>query len=99
MSQSTLHAFLLAAQENGHTEFQVQLSRNPKGRIELCIRPRGHSEMSANFEVRGNTVRAAVPDASVPITETDVVVNFGGTRSGELPVNEAVARRQGEWDA
>jgi hypothetical protein len=99
MSQSTLHAFLLAAQENGHTEFQVQLSRNPKGRIELCIRPRGHSEMSVNFEVRGNTVRAAVPDASVPITETDVVVNFGGTRSGELPVNEAVALRQREWDA
>jgi len=56
---STLHAFFLAAKESGFTEFELQLVASPKGRIELCISPREHSKMSAKFEVRGNTVRAA----------------------------------------
>jgi hypothetical protein len=85
---STLHAFFLAAKERGHSEFQLQLITNPKGRIEFSISPRGHSEMSANFEVRGNMVRAAAKDESiVPTTDdTDALINFGGTRSGEKPV-------------
>jgi len=82
---STLHAFFLAAKESGCTEFELQLGTSPKGRIEFHISPRGHSEMSAKFDVRGNTVRTAVSEASVvPGDDTDV--NYGGTRSGEEPV-------------
>ena len=86
---STLHAFFLAAKEKGDTEFQLQLIANSQGRIEFCISPQRHSEMSANFEVRGNMVRAAAAkDASVvPTTDdTDILLSFGGTRSGEEPV-------------
>src|SRR4029453_1236558 len=84
---STLHAFFLAAKEDGYTEFELQLVASPKGRIELCISPREHSEMSAKFEVRGNTVRAAAGEASVvPVEDADVRLEYGGTRSGEEPV-------------
>ena len=62
---STLHAFFLAAKENECTEFELQLGTSPKGRIEFCISPRGHSEMSAQFDVRGNVVRAVVSEVSV----------------------------------
>ena len=80
---STLHAFFLATKESGYTEFRLQLVTSSKGRVELCISPREHSEMSAKFEVRGNTVRAAPGGASVvPAYETDVGINYGGTRSG-----------------
>jgi hypothetical protein len=81
---STLHAFFLAAKGSGYTEFQLQLITNPRDRIEFCISPRGHSEMSANFEVRGNMVRAAAKEASVVfITDDTDRINYGGTRSGE----------------
>src|SRR4029453_17843562 len=84
---STLHAFFLAAKESGYTEFELQLVASPKGRIELCISPREHSEMSVKFDVRGNTVRAAPREASVvPADERDVRTNYRGTRSGEAPV-------------
>jgi len=84
---STLHAFFLAAKESGYTEFRLQLVTSSKGRVELCISPREHSEMSAKFEVRGNMVRAVLIEASVvPADETDVGINYGGTRSGEEPV-------------
>jgi hypothetical protein len=86
---STLHAFFLAAKESGFTEFELQFVTSPKGRIEFCISPRGHSEMSAKFDVRGNTVRVAASEASVvPADETDV--NYRGTRSGEEPVHSIV---------
>ena len=91
---STLHAFFLAAKEKGHIEFQLQLIANSQGRIEFCISPQGHSEMSAKFEVRGNTVRAAPSEASVvPADETDVGINYGGTRSGEEPVRVSPGTR------
>jgi hypothetical protein len=91
---STLHAFFLAAKESGYTEFELQVVTTPKGRVELCISPREHSEMSAKFEVRGNTVRAAPSEASVvPADETDVRVNYGGTRSGEEPVRVSPGTR------
>jgi hypothetical protein len=79
-----LHSFFLAAQERGHTEFELQLITNPKDTIKFCISPRGHSEISANFEVRGNMVRVAAKDASaIPTTEdTDAPIDYGGTRSG-----------------
>ena len=81
---STFHAFFLAAKESGYTEFDVQLVTSPKGKIEFCIYPRGHSEMGAKFDVRGNTVRVALNEASaVPLDDADVRVNYGGTRSGE----------------
>ena len=48
--------------------------------------PREHSEMSAKFEVRGNTVAAPGGASVVPADETDVGINYGGTRSGEEPV-------------
>jgi hypothetical protein len=83
---STLHAFFLAAKETGHTEFELQLVANPKGRIEFCISPREHSEMSAKFEARGNTVRAAASEAIVIPADEDVRIEYGGTRSGEEPV-------------
>ena len=56
---STLHAFFFAAKESGYAEFELQLVTSPKNRVEFCISPRGHSEMSAKFDVRGNMVRAA----------------------------------------
>ena len=84
---STLHAFFLAAKENGYTEFELRLATSPKGRIEFCISPREHSEMSATFDVRGNTVRVAVSDMSVvPVDDAEVRIDYGGTRSGEEPV-------------
>src|SRR4026208_2606668 len=83
---STLHAFFLAAKESGYTEFELQLVTSPKGRVEFCISPREHSEMSAKFDVRGNTVRAAASEASVvPLDDADVRIDYGGTRSGEEP--------------
>ena len=83
---STLHAFFLAAKESGYTEFKLRLVTSPKGRVEFCLSPREHSEMSAKFEVRGNMVRAAASDASVvPADDTDFGI-YGGTRSGEAPL-------------
>ena len=91
---STLHAFFLAAKESECTEFELQLVSSPKGRIEFCICPRGHSEMSAKFDVRGNTVRVAVSDASVvPVDDSDVRIDYGGTRSGEEPVRVSPGAR------
>jgi hypothetical protein len=87
---STFHAFFLAAKESGYTEFELQLVTSPKGRVEFCISPREHSEMSAKFDVRGNTVRAAASEASVvPLDDADVRIDYGGTRSGEEPVRAA----------
>jgi hypothetical protein len=82
---STLHAFFLAANEKGYTEFQLQLI-NSKGRIEFCISPQGHSEMSVRFEVRGNMVRAAAKEGSVIPSTDDADISYGGSRSGEAPV-------------
>src|SRR5262249_45024025 len=85
---ATLHAFFLAAKESECTEFELQLGTSPKGRIEFCISPRGHSEMSAKFDVRGNIVRAVVSEVSVVhVDDTDVRIDYGGTRSGEEPVS------------
>src|SRR6185437_11827099 len=73
--------------ESGCTEFELQLVASPKGKIEFCISPQGHSKMSAKFDVRGNTVRASASEASVvPIDDADVRIDYGGTRSGEEPV-------------
>ena len=84
---STLHAFFLAAKESGYTEFEIKLVTSPKGRVEFCISPREHSEMSAKFEIRGNMVRTATSDVSVvPTDDTDVHIDYGGTRSGEAPL-------------
>ena len=80
---STLHAFFLAAKESGYTEFELRLLTSPKGRVEFCMSPREHSEISAKFEVRGNMVRTAPSDASVVLADDTHVINFGGTRSGE----------------
>ena len=86
---STLHAFFLAAKEGGYTEFELQLVASPKGRVEFCISPREHSEISAKFEVRGNMIRAAANEASVvPTDDTDFGI-YGGTRSGEAPLRIA----------
>src|SRR5262245_18388411 len=83
---STLHAFFLAAKEKGDTEFQLRLLANANGKIEFCISPQAQSEMSANFEVRSSTVRAAAAkDVSVQIPDYTYIL-FGGTRSGEEPV-------------
>ena len=84
---STFHAFFLAAKESGYNEFDLQLVTSPIGKIEFCICPRGHPEMGAKFDVRGNTVRASASEGSVPIDEADVRIDYGGTRSGELPVS------------
>ena len=84
---STFHAFFLAAKESGYTEFDLQLVTSPIGKIEFCIFPRGHSEVSARFDVRGNTVRPSATEGSVAIDEADVRINYGGTRSGEVPVS------------
>jgi hypothetical protein len=84
---STLHAFFLAAQESGYTEFELQLVTNPKGTIEFSICPRGHAEISATFDVSGNTVRVTLSESSVPIDDADVRIDYGGTRSGEVPVS------------
>ena len=91
---STLHAFFLAAKESECTEFELQLGTSPKGRIEFCISPRGRSEMRAKFDVRGNTVRAVVSEVSVvPVDDTDVRIDYGGTRSGEEPVRVSPGSR------
>jgi hypothetical protein len=90
---STLHAFFLAAKESGYTEFDLQLVASPKGRIEFCMSPRGHSEMSAKFDVRGNTVRPAASEANfVSKGGADVGIEYGGTRSGEEPVRVSPGR-------
>src|SRR5262245_56089565 len=94
---STLHAFFLAAKESGCTEFELQLVASAKGRIEFCISPRGPSEMNAKFEIRGNTVRPAASEASVPADETDICITYGGTRSGEEPVRVSLAARKTDW--
>jgi hypothetical protein len=86
LRHASLHAFFMAAKERGLTEFQVQLITNPGGRIEFCISPQGHSEICATFEIRGNMVRAAAKDISLDPTAHDTDVDFGGTRSGEHPV-------------
>jgi hypothetical protein len=91
---STLHAFFLAAKESECTEFELQLGTSPKGRIEFYISPRGHSEMSAKFDVLGNLVRAVVSEVNiVPVDDTDVRINYGGTRSGEEPVRVSPGAR------
>ena len=90
---STLHAFFLAAKESGYTDFELQLVTSPKGRIEFCISPREHSQMSAKFEVRGNTVRAAASEAIVIPADEDVRIDYGGTRSGEEPVRVSPGAR------
>ena len=91
---ATLHAFFLAAKESGYTEFELQLVTSPKGRIEFCISPREQSEMTAKFEVRGNTVRAAATEASiVRIEDADVRIDYGGTRSGEEPIRVSLGAR------
>jgi hypothetical protein len=44
--------------------------------------------MTAKFDVRGNTVRVALNEASVvPIDDIDAHIDYGGTRSGEEPVS------------
>jgi hypothetical protein len=90
---STLHAFFLAAKEGGYTEFELQLLTSPNGRIDFCIRPRGHPELRARFEVRGNTVRATAGGASVIPSDEDVRIDYGGTRSGEEPVRVSPGAR------
>jgi hypothetical protein len=87
-NHSTFHAFFLAAKEKGHAEFQLQLISS-RGGLEFYIRPQGHPETSARFEVRGNTVRAAAREAGSMLTEDasgDKDINYGGPRSGEAPV-------------
>ena len=84
---SSLHSFFLAAKERGDTEFQLQLTTNAKGRVEICISPVERTEMNARFEVRGNMVRAAAKASVDPTTDaTDARLDYGGTRSGERPV-------------
>jgi hypothetical protein len=83
---ASLHAFFMAAKERGYTNFQLQLITNPEGRMEFRITPQRRSKMNAKFEVRGNTVRAAVKDAGVAPTTHDNDIDYGGTRSGEHPV-------------
>jgi hypothetical protein len=91
---STLHSFFLAAKEGGYTEFELQLVTSPKGRIEFSICPRGHSEMTAKFDVRGSTVRVAASEASVvPVDDADVGIDYGGSRSGEEPVQVSPGTR------
>jgi hypothetical protein len=91
---STLHAFFLAAKQSGYTDFELQLVTSPKGKIEFCISPQGHSEMSVKFDVRGNTVRVTASEASVvPVDDADVRLDYGGTRSGEEPVEVSPGAR------
>ena len=94
---STLHAFFLAAKESGYTEFELQLVASAKGRIEFCISPRAPSAMNAKFQIRGNMVRPATSEASVPADETDICINYGGTRSGEEPVRVSLPARKMDW--
>jgi hypothetical protein len=44
---STLHAFFLAAQESGYTEFELQLVTNPKGQLSFPSVREGTPKMSA----------------------------------------------------
>ena len=87
--QHSLHAFLIAAKERGHEEFQLQLILSPNGRIEFTISPKGRSEMSGMFEVRGNMVRAAARDPGIVSTQDDAeaAISYGGTRSGGNPLS------------
>jgi len=66
---ATLHAFLLAAKEMGHTEFRLQTSVGiAKGKLEISIHTQAQSGMSAKFDVRGNMVRPLVPvDRAEPL--------------------------------
>jgi hypothetical protein len=64
---ATLHAFFLAANKQGYTDFELQLITNKKRRLELCINPRGRSGMRGKFELRGNMVSAAVGPDSVEV--------------------------------
>jgi hypothetical protein len=91
---STLHAFFLAAKESGYTDFELQLVTSPKGRIEFCISPREHSEMSAKFEVRGTRfVQRPARASIVPVEDADVRLEYGATRSGEEPVRVSPGTR------
>ena len=95
---ATLHAFFLAAKESGYTEFRLQLVTSSKGGVKLCISPREHSELGAKFDVRGNMVSAVLSEASVvPADETDVSINYGGTRSGEEAVQDLTASHYLRW--
>jgi hypothetical protein len=50
--------------------------------------------MSAEFDVRGNTVRTCVSEPSVvPLDNADVRIDYGGTRSGEEPVRVSPGAR------
>jgi hypothetical protein len=86
---STFHAFLLAAKEKGYSDFQLRLVANQNGRIEFTICPRGRSE-TAKFEVRGNMLRAAANVDVIPMTDHAPVIDYGGTRSGERPVEVVI---------
>lgn len=91
---STFHAFFLAAKDMGYTEFELLLVTRPKDRIEFRISARGNSELTAKFDVRGNTVRAAASEASVSsVDDADVQIDYGGTRSGEEPVRVLSGRK------
>ena len=87
---STLHAFFLAAKESGYTEFELQLVTSPNGRVEFCVSPREHSEIGAKFEVRGNIIRAAANESVVPSDNMDFGI-YGGTRSGEAPLQVSLS--------
>jgi hypothetical protein len=86
---STFHAFLIAAKEKGHSDFQLRLVANQNGRVEFTISPRGDSE-TAKFEVRGNMLRVASHVGVVPTNDHTPVIDYGGTRSGERPVEAVV---------
>ena len=58
---ATLHAFFLAANEQGYTGFEPQLITNKKRRLELCIKPRGRSEMRGKFEFSAISRRTRKP--------------------------------------
>jgi len=73
--------------KSGYKDFDLQLVTSPYSKIEFCICPQGHPEMSAKFDVRGNTVRASASEASFAIDEADVRIEYGGTRSGEVPIS------------
>ena len=79
----------------GYTEFELQLVTSPKDRIEVRISARGNSELTAKFDVRGNTVRAAASEASVSSgdDDEDVRIDYGGTRSGEQPIRVLSGRK------
>ena len=66
--------------------FELQLVTSPKGKIEFYLSPRGHSDITAKFDVRGNTVRAAASEASVvPIDDADVRLDYEAPIRGRNP--------------